>query len=156
MDPQFNPITQEGYDQLTEEISRLEADRPNKIKILQAARALGDLSENAEYSAAKRDLRHLESRLRFLKKQQQYARIVTPTTSSAVEIGNVVTLQFTDDLTTVEYQLVGTPEVDIDAGKISIASPLGKAIRGHQVNEIVSVVAPEVTYQVKILSVKLP
>ncbi|MCY9806281.1 transcription elongation factor GreA [Lentilactobacillus senioris] len=156
MDPQFNPITQAGYDQLAAEINQLETDRPNKIAILQAARALGDLSENAEYSAAKRDLRHLESRLRFLRKQQQYARVVVPSTNSTVEIGNLVTIQFTDDLTTADYQLVGTPEVDIDAGKISIASPLGKAIRNHQVGEIVTVQAPEFKYQVKIISVKLP
>lgn len=156
MDPQFNPITQAGYDQLTAEINQLESDRPNKIAILKAARALGDLSENAEYSAAKRDLRHLESRLRFLRKQQQYARIVVPSTNSTVEIGNVVIIQFTDDLSTATYQLVGTPEVDIDAGKISIASPLGQAIRNHQVGDTVTVQAPELTYQVKIMDVKLP
>ncbi|KRM94459.1 transcription elongation factor GreA [Lentilactobacillus senioris] len=156
MDPQFNPITQAGYDKLTAEINQLETDRPNKIAILQAARALGDLSENAEYSAAKRDLRHLESRLRFLRKQQQYARVVTPSANSTVEIGNLVTVQFTDDLSTADYQLVGTAEVDIDEGKISIASPLGKAIRNHQVGDTVTVKAPDFTYQVKIMSVNLP
>ena len=156
MDPQFNPITQQGYDQLTAEINALETDRPHKIAILQAARALGDLSENAEYSAAKRDLRHLESRLRFLRKQQQYARIVTPSASEVVEIGNLVTIQFTDDNTTATYQLVGTPEVDVDAGKISIASPLGKAIVDQRQGSTVTVTAPDFSYHVKILSVKLP
>ena len=66
-------MTPNGYKQIENEIEQLKLDRPAKIKQLQEARALGDLSENAEYSAAKRDLRHLESRLRYLNKQLQYS-----------------------------------------------------------------------------------
>ena len=70
-DVYFQKMTPEGHQQIVDEIEALKADRPAKIKQLQEARALGDLSENAEYSAAKRDLRHLESRLRYLNKQLQ-------------------------------------------------------------------------------------
>lgn len=78
LEPNFNKITKAGYDHLKAEIRDLEAARPNKIKILSAARALGDLSENAEYSAAKRDLRHLESRMRFLKKTTSIRKNLHP------------------------------------------------------------------------------
>ncbi len=94
MQPYFTQITQAGYDKIAGEIDALKADRPAKIAALSAARALGDLSENAEYSAAKRDLRHLESRLRFLDKQLRYAQVVTPTDDATIEIGKRVVLAF--------------------------------------------------------------
>ncbi|EEJ69975.1 transcription elongation factor GreA, partial [Lactobacillus crispatus JV-V01] len=68
----FQKMTPEGYQQIEDEIARLKKDRPRRIKILQAARALGDLSENTEYTEAKRDLGHLQSRLRYLGKQLKY------------------------------------------------------------------------------------
>lgn len=155
LEPHFNKITQAGYHQLQAEIRQLEADRPAKIKTLSAARALGDLSENAEYSAAKRDLRHLESRLRFLRKQLQYAKIYTPSKSDNVEVGKYVTFEFLDDQSTETYQIVGTPEVDIDHGKISIASPIGAALLNHRTGDVVTVQAPNLTYQIKIIKVKI-
>ena len=69
----FQKMTPEGYKQIEDEIARLKKDRPRRIKILQAARALGDLSENTEYTEAKRDLGHLQSRLSYLCKQLKYA-----------------------------------------------------------------------------------
>ena len=68
-------MTPEGYKKIETEIAELKKDRPRRIKILQEARSLGDLSENSEYTEAKRDLGHLQSRLRFLNKQLQYAQI---------------------------------------------------------------------------------
>lgn len=70
----FQKMTPEGYQQIEDEIARLK-DRPRRIKILQAARALGDLSENTEYTEAKRDLGHLQSRLRYLGKQLKYLSV---------------------------------------------------------------------------------
>ncbi len=151
----FNKVTKAGYQKIQKEIADLETQRPTKIKILSAARALGDLSENAEYSAAKRDLRHLESRLRFLRKQLQYARIYTPSQSDTVEIGKYVTFMYQDDHETVTYQIVGTPEVDIDHNKISIASPIGAALLNHRPGETIQVTAPNLTYQIKIIKVSL-
>ncbi|MCP9332331.1 transcription elongation factor GreA [Lentilactobacillus hilgardii] len=155
MEPHFNKITKAGYQKIKDEINQLENDRPIKIKSLADARALGDLSENAEYSAAKRDLRHLESRLRFLRKELQYSKIYTPSDNDNVEVGKYVTFEFLDDKSTETYQIVGTPEVDIDGGKISIASPIGAALLNHHTGEIVTIQAPNLTYQVKIKEIKV-
>ncbi|ATU70258.1 transcription elongation factor GreA [Levilactobacillus brevis] len=151
----FNPITVAGYQDLQSKIAALEADRPEKIAILAEARAHGDLSENAEYSAAKRDLRHLESQLRFYTKQLQYAKVVTPSDSAVVELGKWVTVTFLDDHEQATYQLVGTQEADLAAGKITRVSPLGKALLGHQPGDTVTISAPHASYQVQINQVQL-
>lgn len=151
----FNPITAAGYRHIEQEIAALQADRPAKIASLAEARSHGDLSENAEYSAAKRDLRHLESRLRFLTKELQYARIVTPSANATVELGKWVTLEFLDDHDTVTYQIVGGAEADLTAGKTTQLSPLGKAVMGHHVGETVTVHAPASSYDVKLIAVSL-
>ncbi|KRK36516.1 transcription elongation factor GreA [Levilactobacillus parabrevis] len=149
----FNPITAAGYHDLQTKIAALEADRPEKIAILAEARAHGDLSENAEYSAAKRDLRHLESQLRFFNKQLQYAKVVEPSKDDKVELGKWVTVKFMDDDDQVNYQLVGTQEADLDAGKITRVSPLGKALLGHHPGETVTIQAPNTSYQVQLIAV---
>jgi len=151
----FNPITAAGYHDLQAKIAALEADRPEKIAILAEARAHGDLSENAEYSAAKRDLRHLESQLRFFNKQLQYAKVVDPSKDDKVELGKWVTVKFMDDDDQVSYQLVGTQEADLDAGKITRVSPLGKALLGHHPGETVTIQAPNANYQVQLIAVAL-
>jgi len=151
----FNPITAAGYHDLQTKIAALEADRPEKIAILAEARAHGDLSENAEYSAAKRDLRHLESQLRFFNKQLQYAKVVDPSKDDKVELGKWVTVKFMDDDDQVSYQLVGTQEADLDAGKITRVSPLGKALLGHHPGETVTIQAPNANYQVQLITVAL-
>lgn len=151
----FNPITRTGYQAIQAEIAALQRDRPTKIAILAEARAHGDLSENAEYSAAKRDLRHLESRLRFLTKELQYARVVTPSTSSTVDLGKWVTFEFLDDHETATYQLVGVAEADPTALKTTQAAPLGRALIGHRPGDTVTVHAPATDYQIKLLAVNL-
>jgi len=151
----FNPITAAGYHDLQTKIAALEADRPEKIAILAEARAHGDLSENAEYSAAKRDLRHLESQLRFFNKQLQYAKVVDPSKDDKVELGKWVTVKFMDDDDQVSYQLVGTQEADLDAGKITRVSPLGKALLGHHPGETVTIQPPNTSYQVQLIAVAL-
>ncbi len=155
MQPYFNKVTQAGYDQIAAEIEALKQSRPEKIEQLSAARALGDLSENAEYSAAKRDLRHLESRLRYLSKQLRYAEVVQPKNDAVIEIGKTVVLQFMDDKSEDTFELVGTPEADVGANKISLISPIGKAIMSHTVDDVVTIEAPNGAYQVKILKVNL-
>ncbi|KRK97305.1 transcription elongation factor GreA [Secundilactobacillus odoratitofui DSM 19909 = JCM 15043] len=155
MQPYFNKVTQQGYDKIAAEIEALKQDRPAKIAALSAARALGDLSENAEYSAAKRDLRHLESRLRFLDKQLRYAQVYAPTDNAVIEIGKHVTLQFQDDGSEEIFELVGNPEADIGANKVSLSSPIGKALLDHTVGDVVTIASPNGDYQVKILSVTL-
>ncbi|MFD1671088.1 transcription elongation factor GreA [Agrilactobacillus yilanensis] len=155
MKPYFNDITQAGYHQIQQEILQCQAQRPARIKALQVARALGDLSENADYSAAKRDLRHLESRLRYLEKQLRYAKIVTPTDNDQIEIGKDVVLEFLDDHEQETYHLVGLPEADLPNYKITLASPLGRALKQQRPGAIVTVTAPAGDYQVKIIDVFL-
>ena len=147
-------MTPAGYAALEEQIATLKAKRPTQVARLKAARALGDLSENTEYSSAKRDLRHLDSRLRYLDKQLKYAQIVTPRTDGAIDLGNWVTLEFLDDHFQVTYQLVGRQEADLTKQKLAFDSPLGQALSQHQAGEVVTVTAPAGTYQVKILNVR--
>ncbi|WP_265667956.1 transcription elongation factor GreA [Lactobacillus amylovorus] len=114
----FQKMTPEGYKQIEDEIARLKKDRPRRIKILQAARALGDLSENTEYTEAKR----------YLGKQLKYTEIVETKDDGKVDLCKTVVLKFDDDEDTEEYKIVGRMEADLADGKISFDSPLGQAI----------------------------
>lgn len=154
MQSYFNKVTQAGYDKIAAEIEAVKKERPARIKALSAARALGDLSENAEYSAAKRDLRHLESRLRYLEKQLRYAQVYEPADNAVIEIGKSVTLQFQDDQSEETFELVGNPEADIDHNKVSLSSPIGQALLNHTTDDVVTISSPNGSYQVKILRVE--
>ncbi|ANK61910.1 transcription elongation factor GreA [Loigolactobacillus backii] len=154
--PYLNQMTQNGYQQIEDKIETLKKQRPERIRILQAARALGDLSENAEYSAAKRDLRHLESQLRFLDKQLQYAEIVAPKSTDKIELGKSVTIQFLDDNSEETFLIVGKQEAEmaeVTQNKLSFASPIGKALLNKSAGTTVTVQAPASSYQVKIIKV---
>ena len=142
MEPTFNKMTPAGYKAIEQEIKDLKKIRPEKIKILAAAAALGDRSENTEYSSAKRDLGHLEGRLRFLAKQLQYADVVTPANNDKLDIGKFVTIEFMDEHDQITYQLVGKQEANLTENKISVASPIGEALDNHKDNDIVTVHAP--------------
>ena len=150
----FQKMTPEGYKQIEDESARLKKDRPRRIKILQTARALGDLSENTEYTEAKRDLGHLQSRLRYLGKQLKYAEIVKTTDDGKVDWGKTVVLKFDDDDETEEYKIVGRMEADLADGKISCDSPLGQAIMKQEVGGVATVEAPAGEYKVTIVEVK--
>lgn len=150
----YQKMTPEGYKQIEDEIARLKKDRPRRIKILQQARALGDLSENTEYTEAKHDLGHLQSRLRYLDKQLKYAEVIEQKNDGKVNMGTTVVLKFDDDNETEEYKVVGRMEADLAAGKISFDSPLGQAIMKQEAGVTVTVEAPAGSYQVTIISVK--
>lgn len=145
-------MTPEGYRQIEAEINQLKKERPRWIKILQEARSLGDLSENTEYTEAKRELGHLQSRLRYLDKQLKYAEIVEKKDDGKVDLGKTVLLEF-DDGETQEYQIVGRMQADIAAGKLAYDSPLGQAIMNKEVRAKVKVVAPAGEYQVIITKI---
>ena len=149
----FQEMTPTGHQQLVDQVAALKKKRPTLIARLKAARALGDLSENTEYSSAKRDLRHLESRLRYLDKQLKYAKVIAPATGKQIDLGSRVTLEFLDDHEQVTYQLVGRMENDLAAGKLAFDSPLGKALRHQVAGKVVTVPAPAGNYQVKIVAV---
>lgn len=151
----FQKMTANGYHEIEQQIATLQKQRPAKIAQLKAARALGDLSENTEYSTAKRELRHLESRLRYLNKQLQYSQVVTPTDGQTVDLGTRVTLCFEDDDDVTDYQIVGKLEADLAQQKIAFDSPLGQALLHHRAGETVTVQAPQSSYQVKIIKIQV-
>lgn len=124
----YQKMTPEGYKQIEDEIARLKKDRPRRIKILQQARSMGDLSENTEYTEAKRDLGHLQSRLRYLGKQLKYAEVIMTKDDGKVDLGKVAVLKFEDDDETEEYKIVGRMEANLSENKVSFDSPLGSAI----------------------------
>lgn len=151
----YQLMTITGYQEIESQITKLKSQRPTLVARLKAARTLGDLSENTEYSTAKRDLRHIDSRLRFLNKQLKYAKVIEPTDSKIVEIGTKVVLADLSDQEEMIYQVVGRQEADVNQGKISYESPLGSAIMHQSVGKIVTVNAPDFTYQVKIIKIEL-
>lgn len=150
----YQKMTPEGYKQIEDEIARLKKDRPRRIKILQAARALGDLSENTEYTEAKRDLGHLQSRLRYLGKQLKYAEVIESKDDGKVNLGKEVTLQFEDESEVENYKIVGRMEADLAENKVSFDSPLGQAIMKQTAGKTVTVEAPAGSYKVTIVEVK--
>lgn len=150
----YQKMTPEGYKEIEDEIARLKKDRPRRIKILQQARSMGDLSENTEYTEAKRDLGHLQSRLRYLGKQLKYAEVIEAKNDGKVNMGSTVVLKFDDDEKTEEYQIVGRMEADLAKGKAAFDSPLGQAIMKQQAGSSVTVSAPAGDYSVTIVEVK--
>lgn len=150
----YQKMTPRGYQKIKDEIVHLKKDRPRRIKILQEARSLGDLSENTEYTEAKRDLGHLQSRLRYLEKQLKYAEVVEKSTDGRVDLGKTVTLKFDDEEELERYQIVGRMEADIADGRIAFDSPLGQAIMKKKVDTTVSVAAPAGDYHVTIIAIE--
>ena len=155
MEPTFNKMTPAGYKAIEQEIVDLKKIRPSKIKNLAAAAALGDRSENAEYTTAKQELGRLNSRLHYLQKQLQYSDVVQPANNDKLDIGKFVTVEFLDDHDQITYQLVGKQEANLSENKISFTSPIGKALSNHSTNDIVTVDSPDGSYQVKIIDIKL-
>ncbi|MBP2057379.1 transcription elongation factor GreA [Lactobacillus colini] len=149
----FQKMTPEGYKQIEDEIARLKKDRPRRIKILQEARSLGDLSENSEYTTAKMELGHLQSRLRYLGKQLKYAQIIEKNEDGKVDLGSTVKILFEGDDEPETYKIVGRMEADLEAGKVGFDSPLGQAMMEHVAGDTVTVEAPAGSYDVKILEV---
>ena len=139
------PFTKAGYEALKEEVRHLKrVERPQVIKAIAEARAHGDLSENAEYDAAKDRQGFVEGRIRDLEHKVAHADIIDPktvNTDSAV-FGCTVVLENLDTEEEVKYQLVGPDESDIGNGRISVSSPLGMAIIGKKVGDEVVVQAP--------------
>lgn len=150
-------ITPQGMAALQAEYKELRAKRPTIVKRLAAAAALGDRSENAEYTESKRELRQLDSRSHFLDKQIRYGQVVEVAADDSVVIGKTVTLLFDgDDADDVEtYKIVGPAEADTDADNLTSVSPLGAALLNHKVGESVTVHAPAGDYGVTIKKVEL-
>jgi len=148
-----NQITQSGYIKLEKELKELEEKkRPVYVTKLQTARDKGDLSENSEYTGAKEALRFIDERIALLKYQLDNSEIITQNNPSIIDIGDMVTIE-SEGQTSV-YTLVGEMEADISQGKLSLSSPLGKALSGHKVGENVVVETPSGKSSYKIIAVK--
>jgi len=139
------PITKEGYAALKKELERLKSvERPSVIRAIEEARAHGDLSENAEYDAAKERQGFVEGRIGELGHKIAKADVIDPKTVSteSVVFGCTVVLENLDTEEEVRYQLVGADESDAAQGRISVVSPLGRAMIGKKAGDEIVVQAP--------------
>jgi len=140
-----SPITRNGYNQLHKELENLKkVVRPQVIKAIEEARAHGDLSENAEYVAAKEKQAFVEKKIRDTEQKLVNSEIIEidNLSSDRVGFGSSVTLENHGSGDEVTYQLVGPDESDISAGTISITSPLGRALIGKETDDDITVQAP--------------
>jgi transcription elongation factor GreA len=140
------PITPEGYKKLQEELKRLKSvDRPEVIKLIEQARAFGDLTENAEYDTAKDRQGFIEARIKELESKIARAEVIDPSKLSnkdRVIFGVRVTLEIIETDDPVTYQLVGPDESEPENGFISVTSPLGRALLGKEEGDEVRVQTP--------------
>ena len=137
------PMLAEGYERLTADLKVLRAERPKIVDAIEEARAHGDLSENAEYHAAKERQGQVEAQIAEIEDKVSRAQIIDPKTLSGDKIifGATVTLIDENDKP-VKYQIVGQTEADVGRGRISYSSPLARALIGKQVDDEIEVTVP--------------
>ena len=137
------PMLAEGYERLTADLKILRAERPRIVDAIEEARAHGDLSENAEYHAAKERQGQVEAQIAEIEDKVTRAQIIDPKTLSGDRIifGATVTLLDEDDKP-VKYQIVGQTEADAGKGRISYSSPLARALIGKEVGEEIEITVP--------------
>lgn len=137
------PMLAEGQKMILDQLERLKAERPEVIDAIEEARAHGDLSENAEYHAAKERQGQIEAMIGDLEDRLSRALVIDPTTLSGDKIvfGATVTLKDEDEKP-VKYQIVGQTEADAKSGRISYNSPLGRALIGRKVADEIEVTVP--------------
>ena len=149
-------LTSEGFLELETELNELkDVRRPAVIKALKEARALGDLSENADYDAARSEQAQVEGRIQELEKILENAHIIEKGSSDSVNLGSTVKIKYIDDDDDEleEYLIVGSKEADPSNNKISNESPLAKAIMNAKGGEVRSVESPNGTYDVEIVEI---
>ena len=148
-------LTQEGYDEIKEELENLiNVKRPENIIAIKEARALGDLSENADYDAARNEQAEIEARIKKLEAIVENVEIIDEVTTDEVGLGNTVKISYVDDEDDEdEYKIVGSQEADPFESKISNESPIAKALLGHKVGDVVSVDSPNGSYEIKIVEI---
>ncbi len=150
------PMTASGYDNLVEELKRLKtSDRPEVIRAIAEAREHGDLSENAEYHAARERQSFIEGRLAELEDKISRAEVidVSKLSGATVKFGATVTLADEDTDEKATYQIVGEDEADIKSRRLSITSPLARALIGKQKGESVEVTTPRGAKSYEIIKV---
>ncbi len=157
MDKNKTLLTEQGYQELRDELDHLiNVKRPENIKAIKDARSLGDLSENADYDAARNEQAELEGRIKQLEKLLENVEIIDSQNQdkNTVSVGNTVSIKYIDEDDEEEYQIVGSQEADPFACKISNESPIAKALLNHKVGDVVDVDSPNGVYQIEITSIK--
>jgi len=152
------PITARGAEMLKAELNRLKAvDRPTIILAIKDAREKGDLSENAEYEAARERQGFIEGRIKELESKVSALQVIDPTTVDAggrIVFGATVELEERESGARVKYQIVGDDEADIKAGLISVSSPIARALIGKSEGDVAEVAAPAGRREYEVLDVR--
>lgn len=150
------PMTKEGYMKLQEELDRLKkVERPQALQALNEAAALGDISDNADYRVAKERRDYIESKIKELDDKLARAQIIDPKdiNTDKVVFGCTVLLRDLESDKQVRYKIVGADEADIKNGRISINSPVAKALIGKKVGDVVTVIVPSGKREFEILEI---
>ncbi len=150
-------MTRSGYEGLDQEVKRLKSvERPAIVKEIELARAHGDLSENAEYHAAKEKQGHIEGRIQMLEDRLARAQVIDPSGQSLeqVRFGLTVDLEDADTGEKITYTILGEAESDVSQGTISVSSPVARALLGKAVGDTVTVRVPKGTRQFDILEIR--
>ena len=148
-------LTEEGLEELRVELDELiNVKRPANIESIKEARALGDLSENADYDAARNEQAQLEARIKKIETMLENYQIIKETSKDKVGLGCTVAIKYVDDNETDEYKIVGSHEADPFQSKISNESPIAQAIMNKKVGEVVTVESPNGTYSIEITEIK--
>lgn len=148
-------VTEQGLEEMKRELEFLQHEkRPAVIEALKEARALGDLSENAEYDAARSEQAEVEAKIASLSQMIENSVVITEAGTDVVSIGNTVKVEYVGEGDTESYTIVGRTEADPFENKISNESPIASAIMGLKVGEVAKVSSPNGEYEVKVLDIK--
>jgi transcription elongation factor GreA len=147
-------LTAQGYAELEEELNDLRVNkRAENVQAIKEARSHGDLSENSEYDAARDEQAKIEARIQELEYKLEHATIIDASDKSTVNVGCEVTIMYVDDKEEDTYSIVGSLEADPFENKISNESPIGHALIGSKVGDIIAVDGPNGSYNVKVLKI---
>ncbi len=148
-------LTAKGFTEIEEELDELKrVKRPEVINAIKEARALGDLSENAEYHSAREEQAIIEGRIQELEYMIDHAVIINEEASDKVRIGSTIEIKYVGEEDTEEYKIVGSTEADPFEDKISNESPIAKALMGKKKGDIVTVESPNGKYDIELINVK--
>lgn len=157
MNKPITVLTRKGEQQLKDELNELRSVRRREVaEKIKVALSFGDLSENSEYDEAKNEQGMIESRIAEIEQTLAHAQVIDDDDISTEKVGIGTTVKILDmDMDEeMEFKMVGTKEADIDSGKMSDESPIGKAIMNHEVDEVVEIETPSGTVKMKILEIR--
>lgn len=147
-------LTAKGFAELEEELNELRTTkREENIQAIKEARSHGDLSENSEYDAARDEQAKIEARIQELEYKLEHATIIDASSKDTVNVGCDVTILYVDDEEEDTYSIVGSLEADPFENKVSNESPIGAALIGSKVGDVIPVVGPNGTYDIKVLKI---